>query len=331
VIQTTSVVLCTHNGARFIREQLESILAGTILPDEIVVSDDASTDDTLDIVDEVIGRFRAANTRSGVDLRILRNPVALGVVRNFEQAVTAATGRYIVLSDQDDRWSTSRIAVAAAKFAAEPDLLLLFSDARLVDASGHPLGYSLFDALAITEAEKAAFRSPHPLAALLARNVVTGATTAFRRDVLSHALPFPSEWVHDEWIAAIAAATGRIDYAVEQLIDYRQHGNNAIGATKIGMRGRLQKLREPREERNRLLVGRAGALVDRLGALGDLVQAAELESAQAKLEHERARLALPAGRVRRVGPVVRELRSGGYSLYGRGMQDVLRDLVQPAR
>jgi glycosyltransferase involved in cell wall biosynthesis len=331
VTPTVSVALCTFNGERFIAEQIASIFAQTRLPQELIVSDDGSTDATLELITAEVARLGAAAGSARVTLRILHNPVPLGVVRNFQQAVSATTGDFVVLCDQDDRWATDRIERALDAFAANPGLLLLHADANLIDAADNPLGDTLFGALAMTARERELIASGHALVALLGRNLVTGATTMFRRSLLQPALPFPSSWVHDEWLAAVAAATGRMDFLPDRLIDYRQHGGNAIGAGRIGFSGRLAKLREPREERNRALVDRAAALVDRLTEIGSAVPAENLELARGKLAHERARLGLPPGRLRRVGPVVRELRSGGYFAFGRGTQDALRDLVQPAR
>lgn len=331
VSPTISVALCTFNGERFIAEQIESILAQTLVPDEIVLSDDASTDATVSIVEDAAARFAAEHREQNLALRVLRNRVALGVVRNFEQAMGAATGDFVVLCDQDDRWAPDRIALALAAFVEHPDRLLIHADANLIDSDGQPLGDTLFRALGMTARERELIASGQALAALLGRNLVTGATTMFRSSLLEPALPFPSTWVHDEWLAVIAAATGRMDFLPERLIDYRQHADNAIGAGRIGLSGRLKRLREPREERNRALVERATDLVDRLVMLGPAVSGVNLGLAQAKLAHERARLALPPARLRRIGPVLRELSRGGYEHYGRGTQDALRDLLQPAR
>jgi glycosyltransferase involved in cell wall biosynthesis len=326
-----SVALCTLNGERFVAEQVESILGQTRLPDEIVVSDDGSTDATVAIIEGAVRDFADANPASKIRLKVLRNPTALGVVRNFEQAISATRSELVVLCDQDDRWHPERLELAALQFEAREQLLLLFGDARLVNDAGLPLRYSLFDAVGVTRRERDQIRAGAGLAPLLARNIVTGATTMIRRKLLDAALPFPSEWVHDEWLAAIAAATGPIDFLDQQLIDYRQHGANVIGAQKLSFAAKLRRLREPREARNQLLVDRATALVTRLRQLGSDVPAAELRLAEAKLQHERVRQGLPRHSVSRVTPVVRELRSGGYRHYGRGLQDVLRDLVQPAR
>jgi glycosyltransferase involved in cell wall biosynthesis len=322
---TISVALCTYNGERFVAEQVASILAQTLAPTEIVVSDDASTDATIRIIEDVIATAGAPVP----SLRVLRNPTALGVVRNFEQAVSACSGDLIALCDQDDRWAPHRLELMAKAFATTPDLLLLSSNARLIDDDDRPLGYSLFDAITFTAAEKSAVRAGDGFATLLTRNTVTGATTVFRRSLLELALPFPDAWVHDEWLAIIAAASGRIDFLDDELVDYRQHGGNAIGAVRLGFGARLRRLREPRAERNRRLRERAAALVERLRSMNMPNSFALL--AESKLTHEQVRSELPAGHLARVGPVLREARRGGYRRFGRGPQDVLRDLLQPAR
>jgi hypothetical protein len=134
--------------------------------------------------------------------------------------------------------------------------------------------------------------------------------------------------VHDEWLAMVASVTGGLAVLPDRLIGYRQHGANQIGVTELGWSGRLAKLREPRTERNARLLARATDLADRLpgiAATGPDVS----DRLAAKLAHERVRSALPAGRVRRVPQVIREWRTGRYARYGLGLQDALRDLVQP--
>lgn len=327
---TISVALCTYNGARFIEEQLRSVLSQTLPPNEIVLSDDASSDATVGLAQATVAAFLAGNPAVTLTLRVLRNPAPLGVIKNFEQAATACEGDLIALCDQDDRWDPKRLATVVEEFRARPDLLLLHGDARLIKDDGSPLGYSLFQSLAVTPREKRLIGSGNGFSALLGRNLVTGTTTIFRRELLGRAVPFPHVWVHDEWLAIIAAASGRIDFLTDQLVDYRQHDGNEIGARKLSLRDRVRKFREPREERNQNLVDRAEVLLERVIALGDLVPPANVEKARAKLIHERFRLNLPGSRWRRVRPVLREAAAGQYSRFSRGRIDAVRDLVQPA-
>jgi glycosyltransferase involved in cell wall biosynthesis len=324
---TVSVALCTHNGAAFVGEQLASILAQTFAPLEVVVSDDASTDATLEIVQETWDRL--VGGRTGPRLRVLRNETPLGVVRNFEQAASATTGELIALSDQDDVWAPDRLALMVGRFAQRPELELLFTDARLVDSKGQPLG-SLFDALEIGDTDLAALRTGDAFAVLLRRNLITGATVMLRRQLLERARPFPASWIHDEWLAIIGAATAAIDWMPDQLVDYRQHGANQIGVAAPSLRYKVRRVLEPRGDRYTTLVARTEELVLRLRALQ--VDPRLVEQAESKLAHERFRSVLPSNRLARVIPVARVASTGAYERYSsRGRLDILRDLLQPDR
>ena len=323
---SVSVALCTHNGEAFVGEQLRSIFSQTLKPAEIVVSDDASTDDTLAVVERVVDETRG----SGVRTRVIRNATPLGVVANFEQAMLATEGELVALSDQDDVWRPDRLALVVARFEADPDLLLLHSDARLVDGGGTPLQHSLFEALEVTDTERSEIHGGHAFRALMRRNLVTGATAVVRRTLVDRAAPFPSPWVHDEWLAVVAAAVGRVDFVEESLVDYRQHGANQIGASKLGLRGKVGRLVEPRGDRNDYLLERATVLERRLDALGDDVAPEIRAVVREKVAHQRARAALSDRRLARLRAVLREARTGRYQLYSRGKADVVRDLVQPA-
>lgn len=320
---TVSVALCTRNGAAYVGEQVRSILSQQPPPAEIVVGDDASTDDTLAVIEQAVAD-------SGVDvrLRIQRRQAPLGVVGNFAATIEACTGDLVALSDQDDVWAPGKLAALAARFVADPELLLVHTDARLVDTDGAPLGLRLLEALEATEAERAGLESGDAYAVLLRRNLVTGATVVFRRSLAESAAPFPADWVHDEWLAVLAAALGRLRLDPEPRIDYRQHGANEIGARKPTMTDRLAKLREPRVERAERLVRRSRDLVARLEELG--APEARVAAARAKLDHETRRSRLPRVRLARLPGVVGGALSGRYGRYSRGSIDILRDLVQPA-
>jgi glycosyltransferase involved in cell wall biosynthesis len=324
--QSISVVLCTHDGAAFIREQVTSILRDD--PDELVLGDDASTDDTVAIVEDLVALHRDAG--GSTELIVRRHDPALGVVQNFADALAHARGDLIALSDQDDIWHAGKLAVLSAAFDADPDLLLAHTDARLVDATGVPTGLTLLQALEATPGERAGLERGDAFATLLRRNLVTGATVMLRRRLLDAAVPFPGTWVHDEWLAIIASAAGTLRLLPEPLIDYRQHGGNQIGARRPTMRDRWAKLREPREPRASRLIERTQALVAALEALGDAVPPERLAAARARLAHETRRRSLPRLPIARVPAIARAAARGNYGRYSRGAIDILRDLVQPA-
>ncbi len=318
---TISVALGTHNGARFLEEQLISILEQSMPPAQIVLSDDASSDDTVEVAERVVAEHRGT-----VRLDVLRNPTALGVTANFAQAIAATTGDLVALSDQDDLWMPHRLETMAARFADRPNLTLLHGDARLVDAEGQPLEQTLLGAIEFTPAERAAYREGRVFDSLLRRNLVTGATTMFRRSLLEIAAPLPPEFVHDEWLGIIAAATGEVDVYPEPLGDYRQHGGNQIGAKRLSLLGKARRMLEPRGARNERLERNSAILLERI----ETIAPEHLPAVREKYEHERVRNAFPASRWARLGPVLREARTGRYALSARGRADIVRDLLQPA-
>jgi glycosyltransferase involved in cell wall biosynthesis len=325
---TVSVALCTHNGELYVAEQVASILGQSLAPAEIVLSDDASTDGTVAAVRRVVDGFAASNGSAPM-LRVIENATALGVAGNFAQAIAATSGDLVALSDQDDVWHPERLERLAAAFDREPGLALVHSDARLVDGTGADAGVGLLESLEVTPWERAEIHAGRAFDVFLRRNLVTGATAVASRGLVDVALPVPPGWIHDEWLAIVGAAIGRVDLLEEKLTDYRQHGGNQIGARKPTLRDKISRLREPRAERNANLLERARSLVTRLEGLGSAVPPADLELARAKLVHEEFRSALPASRPRRVIPVLRE-GAQRYARFSRGRADRVRDILQPA-
>jgi glycosyltransferase involved in cell wall biosynthesis len=329
--ESVSVALCTHNGARYISAQLRSILEQTIRPRQIVISDDASTDDTVAIVRRMLRDDESKDPARAIPALILENAQPLGVTANFESAVTACTSEFVALCDQDDVWRPDRLEMlTAALVSAGRDLV--FSNATLVDAKGERLGLTLFDALEIASRDRAAVHGGSAFAVLIKRNIATGATIVFRRSLLEIALPFPREWLHDEWLAIMAASTGGVDLIEDELIEYRQHGNNEIGVEKPTMSLKLRKVFEPRGDRNAKLAERSMLLVARLEQLGTLVPPGLLNEAREKAEVESRRSSLPATRWRRIAPVLSLSRDHRYTRYvSQGVFDIARDLLQSHR
>lgn len=314
-----SVALATYNGGRFIAEQLRSILAQTVPVHQIVIADDGSRDDTVGIAREVLSTFAG-------DVVVLEpERRSLCVTKNFERALRACAGEVIALADQDDVWHADKLERMIAALGA--DGLLAFSDAQLVGEHGQPLDGSprLFDGLGVTAWERERIAAGDAWEVFLRRNLVTGATAVMRRELLDLAGEFPEAWVHDEWLAIVAAANGGVRLLDEPTIDYRQHGANQIGMrSKLTWKIRLERLRAPRSQRNIRLFKRAQALAARAHEWSE--QAAL--DAEEKLAHETVRSELSPYRWDRVSVVRRELKTGRYDRYGLGKQDALRDLVQ---
>lgn len=325
---TVSVALCSFNGAAFLEEQLRSICLQTVPPDEIVLCDDASTDESVTLARRVVSECLAEMPSSRLELRAFVNPQTLRVTRNFEQALRACRGDLIALSDQDDIWVPDKLARMVDLFVRDPGLTLLHTDARLVGRTGEPLGGTLFHALRVTDSEISRIHSGQAFEVLLRRNLVTGATAMLRRQLLTCAAPFPDGWLHDEWLGAIAAATGCVDVLERALIDYRQHGNNQVGARRDTVFELIAKAFASRGDTHILRAQKAEQLLGRLVELGDKVEPGLIAKVEGKLAHQRFRACLPASKIARCGPVLREAMTGHYGLYGRGFRGVVRDLLE---
>ena len=321
---TTSIVLCICNGARFLAAQWDSLLAQSRRPDEIVVRDDASSDATPVLLETL--SVRAAD--AGVPVRLTRNPANLGYVANFSAALRDASGDVLFLCDQDDVWHADKLAVLAEQFEQRPDLLLMCTDARRMDAAGVALRRSLFEVLKVTRRELDALHAGDGFRVLLRRSLATGATIALRRSLLDAALPVPAGWVHDEWLAIMAAALGGCDCVASPLIDYRQHAANQIGMPDRNLAAKWRDLRRPRAALIDGLITRNEALLQRLRSLGDAIPETCRAQTADKLRHLRLRAAMRGAPWRRLPRIACEAVQGGYRRHGTGWRSVLRDLLR---
>lgn len=197
-----SVCIATYNGARYIGEQLASILKQLSAEDEVVVSDDGSTDGTIDIV-------RSLNDRR---IRIVDGPRRHSPTLNFEWALRNAKGEYIFLADQDDVWLEGKVTRCVEELQMCDCVV---SDARVTDSLLNTTSESLFQLMHVRRGR---------LSNLLWRNGYTGCCMAFKREVLSKALPFPTDIpMHDIWIGNVAAFCGSLHFINDRLLLFRRH------------------------------------------------------------------------------------------------------------
>jgi glycosyltransferase involved in cell wall biosynthesis len=317
-----SVALASFNGARYIAQQLRSILDQTRPPDEVVISDGGSEDETVKVARDVL-----AGAAKDIRVEVIADGARLGVAENFERAISATRGEFIALSDQDDRWHPDRLARGLG-LVQQPDVLLAAGNANLVAADGRDQGVDLFTALGVGPVELAALEGSGAFPLLLRRNLVTGATVMFRRPLLEVATPFPSDWVHDEWLAILATAFGRVGIDTTPLIDYRQHAGNEIGVRVPTLRYRIGRMLEPRGDRYRVLARRSKELADRLSERAAPLEYRDL--AARKVAFESVRASYGVHRISRLRPVLSGVRAGSYrDLSSQGTLDVARDLLQP--
>ncbi len=225
---TVSVAMATYNGIVYIQKQVDSILAQLETTDELVISDDGSTDGTREWLEELALR--------DARVRVLSGP-RQGVIKNFETAVTACTGEWIFLADQDDEWMPDkREAVLAC--AAETDAVLVMHDARVVNEHDAVLADSFF---ALRGSRTGFVKN-------LWKNSYIGCCIAFSRQLLPYILPFPDGIpMHDQWIGLQAERHGTTVLLDRPLLHYCRHGDNATamthGSLKTMIRSRVAMLR----------------------------------------------------------------------------------------
>lgn len=233
-----SVAMCTFNGGRYLGVQLESIAAQTLLPRELIVCDDGSTDDTI----AILKQFRA---NVSFHVTIVENTSRMGSTRNFDQAIGMARGEFIALCDQDDRWLPNKLERLSQCLMENPFLGGVFSDAELIDGDGRRVGKTLFGRHRFTPAKQRSFVAC-PTATLLKHDVVTGATLMFRSNIRRYCSPIPTTWVHDGWLAWMLALHSRLTLISEPLIEYRIHAGQqlGVGTSQAAQRGNTETRRQ---------------------------------------------------------------------------------------
>ena len=247
-----SIALCTYDGARHLRAQIESLLAQTHRNLEIVAVDDCSSDDSPSILEE----YHQRDPR----VRPFVNEANLGFRRNFERAISLCTGEFIALSDQDDVWDPDKLT---ALLGVIGDHALAYCDSALIDEEGRDLNVAMSGMVTMVSTDDPAVFAN--------ANCVSGHASLFRRELIARALPAPTCFFHDWWLAAVAASAGGIVYCDRKLVFYRYHRANItdVLCERTARREpgyRWKELREFRErvEQLALLPGSSKAFLERL-------------------------------------------------------------------
>ncbi|EGR2082399.1 glycosyltransferase family 2 protein [Vibrio cholerae] len=220
------VIICTYNGEKYIRDQIKSIIGQENKPANIILSDDGSTDYTLEIVKSLFHELSYTN------YRIINGP-RKGVTYNFLQSLIHSTSEYVLFSDQDDIWLDNKIELykeETNKYSTNV-ATLYFSDSLLIDEIGEITQTSFF------EYQNLDFNTVRD-GSILYQNCVQGATIMINsklRDVVLKSLNIiniDNIAMHDWWIAVVASSIGRPIFVSEPTIKYRQHGGNLVGARR---------------------------------------------------------------------------------------------------
>lgn len=221
------IVMATFNGEKYIKEQLDSILAQTFTDWRLIISDDCSKDKTVIIVKEYQNNFPGK-------IILIENTIPSGSAQNnFYNAVKYATADYIMFADQDDVWlprkieETFYVMKELEKRYGNDTPLLVHTDLKVVDETLSIINDSIFN-MQNMDWQRCKFNN------LLVQNIVTGCTILGNKKLFSYMQTIPKHAVmHDMWIALIASAFGHIGFLNKSTILYRQHGKNANGAKDV--------------------------------------------------------------------------------------------------
>lgn len=324
-----SVAMCTYNGAEFLPAQLQSILGQSRPPDEIVICDDCSTDQTCGLIEHF-------KTGSPVPIRLHKNPKNLGSLKNFEHAISLCSGDVIALSDQDDVWRHDKLQLIEDAFRQNPTFGLVFSDAEIVDENLEPLNRSMWNEVGFDAHKRKLVATGRALEVLIHGWTVTGATMAFRSGFTKLSLPIPNgiAMIHDGWIALTIAAVAGVRMIEQPLIKYRQHERQQIGAPAriepTEQPGPMQALETTLRRRNSSadLHQILTTLAERLSANAHLYDTrSALSFVNDYSFHLNVRANLPKRRLNRVPGILRELLSLRYHEYANGFKSAAKDLV----
>lgn len=220
-----SVALCTYNGEKFIRKQINSILDQNLEVNEIIVCDDCSTDATWTILEEY-------KKNSPNIFQIYKNEVNIKSNKNFEKAIALCTGDYIFLSDQDDIWRMDKVEKTLISFKQNPTAEAVFSNASLIDDADNPIlaSTSIWDSFLFYESK---MTKPVDLFEFLIANgnFVTGATLCIKKEVKDYCFPFITSnlFLHDEWLALLLSKRKKLSYTTDKLLFYRLHDEQQLG------------------------------------------------------------------------------------------------------
>lgn len=205
-----SVCMATYNGEKYICKQLDTIIANLTDRDELIISDDGSTDNTVTILQQYQLKYPY--------ITILNGPKK-GVIKNFENALINSHGKYIFLSDQDDEWMKNKVERMIKEFE-NSKVMAVVHDAVIVDAENNEINSSLFK---IRNSKKGLCKN-------LIKNSYVGCCMAVRRELVEKALPFPENIeMHDWWLGLISDCKKGSVFIDDKLINYRRHDSNVSG------------------------------------------------------------------------------------------------------
>ena len=236
-----NILMSTYNGATFLHQQIDSIINQTYTNWRLIIRDDGSSDATRTIIESY------ALSHPDKIVIVDKGTFNLGSTKSFERLLDFVESDYFMFSDQDDIWCTDKIERTFNEMLRIEALygknvpLMVCTDAKCIDSDGKEICESFFASQKFIDTTKNDI-------SLLALNVVQGSTTLMNKKVIEHVCPFPNHVQHDQWIAVITAHYGKVSYLHEQLLLYRQHSHNVLGALNIGVSYFIHKVTNTKKQ-----------------------------------------------------------------------------------
>ena len=319
-----SVAMCTYNGEKYLREQLESIALQTRLPAELVICDDRSTDSTSEII-------RDFADSAPFPVRFNLNPVNLGgatkgITKNFEQASRLCTGDLIAFCDQDDAWLPQKLARMAQAMEEQTQLGGVFVDAQLTNDRGVPKNISLSETTGMTRGEHERLMRGEILPVLLSMNKVYGCTLMVDAKLLMKLLPVPPNWWFDAWVPCMVAIHSELAFIPEQLFYYRIHATQSgVGASLPTVSIRVKQWKRSAKDYWRDSEPQLADLYSRLASENNSRMNPYLEYISGRMDLLRFRAGLPSNFMFRAVKVIFKTRN--YHRYFNGWKSMIKDLT----
>lgn len=329
-----SVALCTFNGEKYIKEQLESIISQTLKPSQIVVCDDQSSDNTIKIIQEV-----ATSYSFFIDVYI--NEKRLGVTKNFAKAISLCQENYIATSDQDDVWKNNKLQLQYDFFERKENsnMQVVFTDLELVDEQLKPLQKTMWEWLHfIGSRRKKWFKGNQLQVMMQTGNVVTGASLMMKKAFANRSLyfldlPFRLK-LFDEILAFLAIKENGLGQIEIPTVLYRQHGKQVLGTANFtGDKTRTIQtasatIHNTQQTKDLIhILEHNDSKKQELEMLG--FNAVQIRYYQHLSKHIQKRINLPSNRIMRVTIILNELIHGRYRNYSKSLLlTPMRDLIK---
>ena len=314
---TVSVAMGTYNGGRFLLELLSSVATQTLLPIELVICDDGSTDTTAQIVTD----FKRSVP---FEVRFVQNSSRLGIAKNYEKAIRLCRGKFIALVDQDDAWNPDKLNRCIEVLERNSDLGGVFSDAELMDEHSALLGRRLWSGVPFRP-RKDRYNSLEFMRLLLKQNVATSPTIVFRSELRETIVPIPAAWMQDAWIVWMIVLYSSLGFIREPLVRYRIHSAQEMGLASTSLRDRFRMAHRARNLAYIELAQRFGNLREKLLEHPSPEQVSYLRELDRRIQLFHLQSKLPSNRIMRAAQIISAFPS--YIRYTRGLVTICRDLL----